>query len=127
MSLTRLHQGTGMKRARVHLSVIAVVVIGAAAFVSLTEKSSRGQTSKTKDEPTVKPTVLITNSKTEAGTNSAANTNPVPAANSNLILTAAALKNTTLRNELLWTFGGKQQHGWYLYDLLIGKTLKTLD
>lgn len=39
--------------------------------------------------------------------------------------TAAATTNVTLRNELAWTFGGKQQRGWYLYDLLIGKTLNT--
>jgi D-alanyl-D-alanine carboxypeptidase len=36
-----------------------------------------------------------------------------------------ATANTTLRNDLTWTFGGKQQRGWYLYDLLIRKTLKT--
>ena len=38
---------------------------------------------------------------------------------------AAATSNVTLRNDLNWTFGGKQQRGWYLYDLLIGKTLNT--
>jgi len=38
---------------------------------------------------------------------------------------AAATTNVTLRNDLTWTFGGKQQHGWYLYDLLIGKTLNA--
>jgi LAS superfamily LD-carboxypeptidase LdcB len=37
----------------------------------------------------------------------------------------AATNNVSLRNELSWTFGGKQQRGWYLYDLLIGKTLNT--
>jgi hypothetical protein len=37
----------------------------------------------------------------------------------------AAATNVSLRNELTWTFGGKQQRGWYLYDLLIGKTLNT--
>jgi uncharacterized protein YcbK (DUF882 family) len=31
----------------------------------------------------------------------------------------------TLRNDLAWIFGGKQQRGWYLYDLLIGKTLNA--
>jgi uncharacterized protein YcbK (DUF882 family) len=36
---------------------------------------------------------------------------------------AAATTNVTLRNDLTWIFGGKQQRGWYLYDLLIGKTL----
>jgi len=38
---------------------------------------------------------------------------------------AAATTNVTLRNDLNWTFGGKQQRGWYLYDLLIGKTLNA--
>ena len=38
---------------------------------------------------------------------------------------AAATTNVTLRDDLTWTFGGKQQRGWYLYDLLIGKTLNT--
>ena len=38
---------------------------------------------------------------------------------------AAAERNATLKNELTWTFGGKQQRGWYLYESLIGKTLNT--
>lgn len=38
---------------------------------------------------------------------------------------AAASQNAALRNDLAWTFGGKQQHGWYLYNLLISKTLDT--
>jgi D-alanyl-D-alanine carboxypeptidase len=37
----------------------------------------------------------------------------------------AAARNATLRNELSWNFGGKQQRGWYLYDSLISKTLNT--
>jgi hypothetical protein len=43
----------------------------------------------------------------------------------NAAFTTAASNNATLRNELTWTFGGKQQHGWYLYDLLINKTLDS--
>jgi len=38
---------------------------------------------------------------------------------------AAASKNAALKNDLTWTFGGKSQRGWYLYDLLLGKTLNT--
>jgi len=45
--------------------------------------------------------------------------------NSGSSFAAAATTNSTLRNDLTWTFGGKQQRGWYLYDLLIGKTLDT--
>jgi zinc D-Ala-D-Ala carboxypeptidase len=44
-----------------------------------------------------------------------------------LSFATAAVNNATLRQELNWTFGGKQQRGWYLYDLLIGKTLNTND
>ncbi len=40
---------------------------------------------------------------------------------------AAATANASLKNELTWTFGGKQQRGWYLYDLLIGETLNQHD
>ena len=38
---------------------------------------------------------------------------------------AAATTNVTLRNDLTWIFGGKQQRGWYLYDFLISRTLNT--
>ncbi|HYV84133.1 MAG TPA: D-alanyl-D-alanine carboxypeptidase family protein [Pyrinomonadaceae bacterium] len=46
-------------------------------------------------------------------------------ASSTSAFATAATTNVTLRNDLTWTFGGKQQRGWYLYDLLIGKTLNT--
>ena len=41
--------------------------------------------------------------------------------------TGSAVQNATLRKELSWAFGGKQQRGWYLYDLLIAETLKSND
>jgi hypothetical protein len=34
-------------------------------------------------------------------------------------------RNQVLQNDLSWTFGSKQQRGWYLYNLLIGRTLNT--
>ncbi len=40
-------------------------------------------------------------------------------------LAAATSRNVVLRNELEWTFGGKPQHGWYLYTSLIGRLLNT--
>ena len=40
---------------------------------------------------------------------------------------SAASANASLRNDLTWTFGGKQQRGWYLYDVLIGETLNQHD
>jgi D-alanyl-D-alanine carboxypeptidase len=95
-------------------------VLGAVAIVaSLATLSGRGQSpaAKTeqqnpKTESLVKPTVL---------------TSERPAANPSAITIApfadAAAQNSLLRNELIWEFGKKDQRGWYLYDLLIGKTL----
>ena len=40
-------------------------------------------------------------------------------------LFAATTRNVLLRNELEWKFGGKPQHGWYLYTSLIGRLLNT--
>jgi uncharacterized protein YcbK (DUF882 family) len=37
----------------------------------------------------------------------------------------AATTNVTLRNDLAWTFGGKSQRGWYIYDLLIGESIDS--
>ena len=48
-----------------------------------------------------------------------------PAVATSSSFATAAASNVTLRNELAWTFGGKQQRGWYLYDFLIGRTLNT--
>ena len=85
-----------------HLILLAAVI--ACVFVG------SGQTSRPKNEKPVKPVVRITDSTS----------NPKNAA-----FAAAAASNATLRNDLTWTFGGKQQRGWYLYDLLINKTLDS--
>src|SRR6266550_1484216 len=37
----------------------------------------------------------------------------------------AAKRNALLSTSLTWTFGGKQQHGWYLYTPLIKQTIGT--
>src|SRR5438105_4021212 len=37
----------------------------------------------------------------------------------------AAKKNALLRTELSWTFGGKPQRGWYLYEQLIKRLINT--
>ncbi|HJU91893.1 MAG TPA: D-alanyl-D-alanine carboxypeptidase family protein, partial [Pyrinomonadaceae bacterium] len=45
--------------------------------------------------------------------------------NASSAFATAVTQNTSLRSDLMWTFGAKQQRGWQLYDLLIGKTVKT--
>ena len=83
------------------LVVIVVCVLGAVA-----------QSPRSKNEASVTPVVRVTEPSNPSATKTTA-------------FTAAAASNATLRNELTWTFGGKQQRGWYLYDLLINKTLDS--
>ena len=55
---------------------------------------------------------------------SAVSASPAASTPSSAFATAATT-NATLRNDLTWTFGGKQQRGWYLYALFIGETLNS--
>ncbi|HEV8587887.1 MAG TPA: D-alanyl-D-alanine carboxypeptidase family protein [Pyrinomonadaceae bacterium] len=98
------------------MQLVAVLTI-VAAIGFLATRSSRGQSPATKTESQspkteslVKPTVLTTDRP------------PVKDATV-LPFAEAAAENAVLRNDLIWTFGSKQQQGWYLYDLLIGQTL----
>ncbi|HEX3085327.1 MAG TPA: D-alanyl-D-alanine carboxypeptidase family protein [Pyrinomonadaceae bacterium] len=100
-----------MKNFKTHFALTAALVMMVIGFTLMSTRSSRGQSPSgpQRSESLVKPTVLTPNP------NPARPTAP---------LAAAAGQNALLRNELTWTFGSKQQHGWYLYDLLIGQTLK---
>jgi uncharacterized protein YcbK (DUF882 family) len=106
-----------MKNGKRHIALIVVVLAAVVAFVSFSAGSSnRGQAAQSKSESTVKRTSRIADRSSNAS----------PRASSAAFATAAS-QNAALRSELSWTFGGKQQRGWSLYDLLIGKTLKTED
>ena len=93
-----------MKNRRVHLLVIIAVLGAVVGFVSFAARGSGGQSAGRKSEPPVKATVLTKSTKSSS---------------------AAAARNDVLKNELSWTFGGKQQRGWYLYELLLSETLNT--
>ncbi len=102
-----------MKYFRVHIALVFValaVLVGVASFEA---GSGRGQSQSAQADSRVKPTVLVTDPRNAA------------AENASSIFAAAAERNAALHNELVWTFGGKQQHGWYLYDSLINQGLKT--
>jgi uncharacterized protein YcbK (DUF882 family) len=106
---------TGTKYFKFHITLL---VIGVAILVSAVLSNTaltRGQTPRNKPstnptESRVKPTSLARN-----------NAEPVPTSES----LAAAAQNASLVNDLNWTFGGKQQHGWYLYTPLIIRLLQT--
>ena len=97
-----------MKNARFHIAVIFALLVGVVSVVSFVARGSGSQSAPRKSKLAVKPAV------------------PVPERSKvSPAFTDAAAKNAQLRNDLSWTFGGKQQRGWYLYDLLIGKTLDS--
>ena len=94
--------------------VIIALLVLVAGVVSFAARGSRGQsktsaTMPVKNAPPSKTDTRVTE----------------PAAAKTSLFTSAAAENASLRNELPWTFGGKQQRGWYLYDLLIGETLNA--
>ena len=124
---TKPHKKAGKEVLMKSLSIRIVQLIAVLALVTgvatLATRNSRGQSPSAKNEsqqktesPTqksetlVKPTVMTTD---RAPVNAVATS----------AFADAVTQNTLLRNDLLWTFGSKQQHGWYLYDLLIGRTL----
>src|SRR5439155_10516613 len=90
-------------------AALLMIVVGLGLMAA---RSSRGQSpsSSQKSDSLVKPTVLTPNPKL---------TKP------SAPFAEAAAQNALLRDELTWKFGSKQQHGWYLYELLIGQTLKV--
>lgn len=98
-----------MKRRRIQL----VTIVAALAVLTFASRGSSGQSRRPRNNSPVKPTVMT---KTPA-TATKANSSPA--------LMAAAESNAIMRNELTWMFGGKQQRGWDLYNLLIAQTLKT--
>jgi hypothetical protein len=97
-----------MKNVRTHIIVIIALLAGVVGVVAFAARGSGSQSAGPRSKPSVKTAVPATNPSKASP-----------------VLAAAAAQNAQLRNELSWTFGGKQQRGWYLYDLLIGKTLDS--
>lgn len=99
-----------MKNRKVHLLGIIVVLAAVASVVALAPRGSHGQSRTKRTAAPIKPTVASTSASKAVSS-----------------FAAAAAQNSVLRNELSWTFGGKQQRGWYLYDHLLSETLSTND
>jgi hypothetical protein len=124
--MNRLFPGldvNGMKYFRFHGAMVFVAPAALLTLVLLDARSSRGQSpsvgkSVGEDQSRVKPTVLVP--KGSASTND----DSAPAA---LALGPAAARNARLNTELDWTFGSKEQRGWYLYTSLIQRLIDTKD
>src|SRR5438445_7877772 len=104
-----------MKYFRVHIALVFVAFAALVGVVSFETRSSRGQSQSPKSDSRVKPAVLVTNPRDSVAENASSNFAP------------AAEHNAALQNELTWTFGGKQQRGWYLYNALINQTFNRTE
>src|SRR3954469_10085481 len=97
-----------MKHSRIHIPLSVAFIIMAVGISIVVTRPSRGQSPATqKTESLVKPTVLVPSAAKPAAP-----------------FAEASAQNIQLRSGLLWAFGSKQQHGWYLYDSLIGQTFR---
>ena len=106
-----------MKYFRIHLALFFVALAAFATFVLLYPKTGRGQ-SQDAGKPGVKRTL-----KPVATDNEKRSADPAKIGSDSSAFGVAASRNSVLRTELNWTFGGKQQHGWYLYTQLINQLL----
>jgi D-alanyl-D-alanine carboxypeptidase len=106
-----------MKYFRVHLALFFVGLAVFAAIIFLSSKTSRGQSQdagKTGVKRILKPIAPDSDKRAADATK---------IEDDSSVFGVAASRNSVLRTELNWTFGGKQQHGWYLYTPLINQLL----
>lgn len=107
-----------MRQKKTQLAVFAVVLAGLVTFAMLFAVGGRSQSqagARSAAGAAVQPLVF------EKRTDAAA----APEKKDTSLFAEAAARNTALKYELGWAFGGKQQRGWYLYAPLISRMLGT--
>ncbi|HEX8119590.1 MAG TPA: D-alanyl-D-alanine carboxypeptidase family protein [Pyrinomonadaceae bacterium] len=105
-----------MKQKKTHFAVFAVALAALVTFVTLFARAGQGQSqaeSQSASAPALKPLALVEKRTAVA----AAEKKDSP------LFAEAAARNTALKYDLSWAFGGKQQRGWYLYAPLISRML----
>src|ERR1044072_9235355 len=107
-----------MKQKKTHLVVFAVALAVLVTFVSLYARAGQGQSQV--EEKASAPSVVQPMALVEKRTATVA-----PEKKDASLFAEAATRNTVLKYELSWAFGGKQQGGWYLYTPLISRLLET--
>ena len=99
------------KKIGINITLLTVAVSFGIVFLDSTIGRAQSPTESTSSESDaksrVKPTVLLPN------------TSP------GISLDSAMMRNPELRDQLKWTFGAEEQHGWYLYTALIKHLLNT--
>ncbi|HEU4595633.1 MAG TPA: D-alanyl-D-alanine carboxypeptidase family protein [Pyrinomonadaceae bacterium] len=119
-----------MKKHKTYVVVFVVACAVLAAIAAVAAKPGQGRQQQqqlsaaaapSSDEKPdgsklVRPTAAVRERRAEA-----APATPAPAA----LFAEAAERNNSLKYELDWAFGGKRQHGWYLYVPLISRLIET--
>src|ERR1700749_1823444 len=118
-----------MKQKKEHVAVISCIVLALASLAALAARTGYGQ-SQAKDEKAgaavvvggnpLQPTAVVRERRAPETSSP-----PASEASTSSVFGAAATRNTALRYELSWAFGGKQQRGWYLSAPLISRTIAT--
>jgi len=113
-----------------HLVVSVLAIAALAALVTLVARTGYGQSQlKEQTAAPLQPTAATRERSATAPAEAAvAASKAVVAAASEAdasVFASSAARNTLLRYELNWAFGGKQQRGWYLYTPLISRMLST--
>jgi D-alanyl-D-alanine carboxypeptidase len=111
-----------MKQKKTKLAVFAVVLAGLVTFAMLFAAGGRVQSqagARSAAGAAAQPLVVEKRTAAVAA--------PEKEKRDTSLFAEAAARNTTLKYELGWAFGGKQQRGWYLYTPLITRTLETGD
>lgn len=109
-----------MKQKKTHLVLFAVALAALVCVVTLYARAGQGQApakEKSAAPSVVQPLALV--EKRRAVASSEKKKQDVS------LFAEAATRNTVLKYELGWAFGGKQQRGWYLYTPLITRLLET--
>ncbi len=104
-----------MKQKKTHLAVFAAALFALVFVVALVSRASYGQSQAAEKvaTTTVKPMALVEKRTAAAAAGKKGGS----------LFAEAAARNTVLKYELGWAFGGKQQRGWYLYAPLISRML----
>jgi hypothetical protein len=117
-----------MKQKKTQLVVSLVALVALAAFVTFVARTGYGQAQAEAQASGARPLALMPE-KRKASETPSADAAPKPAVATDdktaSLFAAAAARNTLLKYELSWAFGGKQQRGWYLYTPLISRMLET--
>ena len=105
------------KEKKLFLSAIAVFGLGSLSL-GMVKLTVYGQTVFNSSSPKTSAPQNLETEQSSSLINKTASVSPV-------ISPSAMFDNVRFKNSLDWTFGGKAQRGWYLYESLIQQTIGT--